>query len=345
MVLVGIYYVKPELNFYLRIYFLFEMKTAIFFFVILLYCSRISFSQDNIHNDIRSFYSGKAFPENVFLTPGDSCDGTGSERHDGYTHANGIAEFTDSVRLVTLFHPVAYPWQYTKVCIGWTSIGGVSNLNYRVVMYDSLTNGYPGNLLYASPLQTASTVPAFPHMNWYSTFINLPVVNSGAAYIGIIYDNSPSTNCYLSMDINAATPEWPCFYSFDVTLPPVWHEFVNYPPYSIFRSVAVRTEGFQIQGIINQTGNVPNGYVLSQNYPNPFNPSTKIHVEIPHEGIVNLVVYDSRGSEVTRLLDNAFRRAGSFDYEFDGSNLPSGVYYYRLETGSFSVSRKMVLLK
>lgn len=321
------------------------MKLTIFIFVYLLFICRISYTQDNIHYDIRSFYNGKAFPESEFYTPGDSCNGTGSERHDGYTHANGMTAFTDSVRIVSLFHPSVYPWHFTKVCIGWTSIGGVANLNYCIVMYDSSASGKPGNLLYVSPVQTASTVPGFPLMNWYSSVLSLPQVVSGGVYIGIRYDNNPATNCYLSMDESAGTPYWPNFYATDITYPPVWIEFINVPPFQSYRCAAIRTEGQHIVGINSSNESIPLAFVLHQNYPNPFNPSTKIHFEIPANLMISLFVYDSRGSLLEKLIDKELRHAGSFDFEFDGTNLPSGVYFYRMQTESFSVSRKMVLVK
>ena len=88
----------------------------------------------------------------------------------------------------------------------------------------------------------------------------------------------------------------------------------------------------------------PNNFELSQNYPNPFNPSTKINYEISSKENVELKVCDILGNEVVMLV-NEVQSPGKYELEFKGSNLPSGVYFYRLLSGTFSQVRKMILLK
>jgi len=94
-----------------------------------------------------------------------------------------------------------------------------------------------------------------------------------------------------------------------------------------------------------------NEYSLYQNYPNPFNPTTKIRFSIPPSPLsfgegqgVRLVIYDLLGSEVATLVDEE-KPAGSFEIEFDASNLSSGMYLYRIHAGSFIQTKKMILLK
>jgi hypothetical protein len=99
-----------------------------------------------------------------------------------------------------------------------------------------------------------------------------------------------------------------------------------------------------IVGVSNNKNEIPNVYNLEQNYPNPFNPTTMISFDIPKADNVKLVVYDVLGREVA-LLVNQFRQAGTYDVQFDGSTLSSGVYFYRLETGSFTQTKKMLLVK
>ena len=86
------------------------------------------------------------------------------------------------------------------------------------------------------------------------------------------------------------------------------------------------------------------GYSLSQNYPNPFNPSTHFEFIIPVSGFVSLKIYDITGKEVRTLL-NEIKPAGIYQLEFKGEDLPSGVYYYKIESGKFSQVKKMVLIK
>ena len=80
------------------------------------------------------------------------------------------------------------------------------------------------------------------------------------------------------------------------------------------------------------------------NYPNPFNPVTSINFSIPKQGLVTLKVYDVLGKEVANLV-NEVKAAGSYSVEFNGANLSSGIYYYRIESGSFVNVKKMLLIK
>jgi len=86
------------------------------------------------------------------------------------------------------------------------------------------------------------------------------------------------------------------------------------------------------------------GLALLQNSPNPFNPTTVLHFEIPHGGHVELKVFDLIGREVATLIDGD-RPAGSHRVEFDGSNLPSGIYLYRLQHEAGTIVNRMVLVK
>jgi choice-of-anchor B domain-containing protein len=89
---------------------------------------------------------------------------------------------------------------------------------------------------------------------------------------------------------------------------------------------------------------IPQTYSLKQNFPNPFNPSTTIKFDLPNDGFISLVVYNALGQRVTTLLDG-FSEKGTKTVSFNGTNYPSGVYFYKLSTNEFSESRKMVLVK
>jgi hypothetical protein len=89
---------------------------------------------------------------------------------------------------------------------------------------------------------------------------------------------------------------------------------------------------------------LPREFLLSQNYPNPFNPSTTIRMELPRSSVVRLSVYDVLGREVSVLVNDR-KNAGVHEVKFDGSNLASGVYFYRLTAGDFVQSKKLLLLK
>jgi hypothetical protein len=85
-------------------------------------------------------------------------------------------------------------------------------------------------------------------------------------------------------------------------------------------------------------------YALQQNYPNPFNPSTKIRFTIPQASVVNLTVFNAIGEEVKALVNNYYE-AGSHEIIFNASNLTSGIYFVRMESGSFVSTKKITLLK
>jgi hypothetical protein len=85
-------------------------------------------------------------------------------------------------------------------------------------------------------------------------------------------------------------------------------------------------------------------YVLEQNYPNPFNPSTTIKFQLPELSFVTLKVYDVLGNEIKTLV-NEEKVVGNYEVEFNATRLPSGIYFYRLQSGSFVETKKMVLMK
>ncbi|MBL8008523.1 MAG: Omp28-related outer membrane protein [Ignavibacteria bacterium] len=95
---------------------------------------------------------------------------------------------------------------------------------------------------------------------------------------------------------------------------------------------------------ISNTNTEVSDYSLSQNYPNPFNPVTTFSFTLPKDGIVSLKIYDILGNEVETYIDG-FVRKGSYSAEFDGSGFSSGIYFYKLTSGDFSQTKKMVLSK
>ena len=89
---------------------------------------------------------------------------------------------------------------------------------------------------------------------------------------------------------------------------------------------------------------VPSTYVLEQNYPNPFNPTTTIRYSIPEAGIVRISIYNILGEELATPL-NSWMAEGKHSYEFDGSSLASGTYLYRVQSGTFVNTKKMLLVR
>ena len=109
------------------------------------------------------------------------------------------------------------------------------------------------------------------------------------------------------------------------------------PPFAYIQSIESTT------GITDRSS-TPTKFDLSQNYPNPFNPTTSINYAIPEAAIVIIKIYDALGREVTTLV-NEYKPAGNYRVQFNASKLVSGVYFYRMEAGLYTQTKKLLLLK
>jgi hypothetical protein len=118
--------------------------------------------------------------------------------------------------------------------------------------------------------------------------------------------------------------------------------FIEGNGYSFSKIIPISGEGHPSD--INDGINLPFEFSLEQNYPNPFNPNTTINYQIPSEQFVTLKVYGILGNEVSTLVDG-YKAAGNYEVEFNGANLSSGIYFYKLRSGRFISTKKMILLK
>jgi len=89
---------------------------------------------------------------------------------------------------------------------------------------------------------------------------------------------------------------------------------------------------------------LPTSFSLQQNYPNPFNPTTTINYSVPKTSMVTIRVFDVLGREVATLV-NENKPVGNYSVQFNANKLTSGVYFYKMEAGSFTQTKKIVLLK
>jgi hypothetical protein len=111
-----------------------------------------------------------------------------------------------------------------------------------------------------------------------------------------------------------------------------------------FSGVYLRPLVDMVTGVEPSRNEVPKSVALRQNYPNPFNPSTVIRYALPSHSHVNLTIYNTLGQQVATLV-NGEMEAGYHEVRFDGSRLASGVYFYRLQAGTYAETRKLLLLK
>lgn len=116
-----------------------------------------------------------------------------------------------------------------------------------------------------------------------------------------------------------------------------------------FTGKLYKTRAAIITGIENTEGILPEKFALYQNYPNPFNPETKIKFSLPaagqrHAFDLQLIIYDALGREITSLF-NGNLHSGTYEINWNASNYPSGIYFYKLQAGKYSEVKKMILLK
>ena len=173
--------------------------------------------------------------------------------------------------------------------------------------------------------------------NW--TFIDHPELNNrpGAIFFvtqlrGGVYNTAPVGVLY-----DDFSGQWAIFNE-DASPMPVNAKF------NVYLAIS------SVTGIEDGNQALPESFELQQNYPNPFNPSTMIKFNIPALASgsgadkVTLKVYDVRGKEVATLVDEQ-KAPGAYEVEFNAGGLSSGIYFYRLQAGSFRAMRKMILMK
>jgi len=192
------------------------------------------------------------------------------------------------------------------------------------------------------------------------TNVDVPAVNAGPVVIHFVYDSAAANiKVYKNGVLSSTVPQTPLNLTAGTGFKVGGYTTVagftgKMDEFRLYRRALDSTE---IQATWNQdipcgtlvsvpnTNNqVPKEYVLQQNYPNPFNPTTNITFALPKSGVVVLKVYDVLGKEVASLV-NSFTNAGTHIVPFDASALSSGVYIYKITTGEFTDSKKMVLIK
>lgn len=110
------------------------------------------------------------------------------------------------------------------------------------------------------------------------------------------------------------------------------------------REISIKGTQITINGVTSVENEIPSDYNLKQNYPNPFNPKTLIEYSLKNSGFVKLSIYNLLGEEI-KVLVSEYQNSGNYSISFDGSELPSGVYLYRIETGEYANTKKLLLLK
>ena len=206
--------------------------------------------------------SNTANPPVTPFTLGDSCSGTGQEKHDDGSFENGIgwnATVTDGAFCLK-FRPASYPWKYNKFCLGLTRLAaGADSLVFDVVLYDSTgPGGTPGNVLGTLANQVARSIPVYPLFSWNSYDISSiagNIVNSGAIYIGYRYDGAPvgQASKYAMYDQTVTSTLWPGYAKNAAANPWVRIDSLS-ATFAAYKCFAMRTMG-QVAGPPPPVGN------------------------------------------------------------------------------------------
>jgi hypothetical protein len=135
---------------------------------------------------------------------------------------------------------------------------------------------------------------------------------------------------------------------FGTTTEPKLYSFIDSKLQSgnyVYRLKQIDFDGrYEYSNEVSVEVELPLEFALNQNYPNPFNPSTTISYTLPEDGFVKLAVYNLLGQEVATVV-NSFQKADRYEVVFNANELSSGVYVYKIEAGSFSASKKLMLMK
>ena len=220
----------------------------------------------------------------------------------------------------------------------WTSQPNAQS-ELGAIWFNSATNGLIGGFTsYLGVKYTTNSGVNWTAVTNPATIAIIAITGSGAEYrvasqgLNIYYTANSGTNWSTDYTVTAGS-----FYAMQKarTGNTIW---------AVRSNGAISRYGSPITGITPITENTPVDYKLSQNYPNPFNPTTKISFSLPKSGFVSLKVYDILGKEVANLV-NSNMNVGSYSYEFNASNLTSGIYFYKLESNGFMETKKMMLIK
>jgi hypothetical protein len=160
-------------------------------------------------------------------------------------------------------------------------------------------------------------------VNFPGVIVSFPTIQPGAtaisnSVVGLYYDSTFSG--YFDLKFEIMSNGWPYWTDTLIFYDPNW------------------------VGIEDELNEVPTEFLLSQNYPNPFNPSTTFRYSIPKSSQVTLKIINTLGEEL-QILVNEEKPVGTYELNWNAANLPSGVYFYRLQAGDYVQTRKMILLK
>jgi len=242
----------------------------------------------------------------------------GNMKITGVSNTDGIASFPYSIPNYPMGVFAAINNDATTVLVSWEKIFDAIAANGGLPVELTSFSASVKNSEVTLNWETATEV------NNYGFYIERAIGNSDWLALGFVegHGNSNSPKYYIFSDTN----------------------IVQSGKYH-YRLKQIDNDGtFEYSNVITVNVSVPDKFFLNQNYPNPFNPQTRIDYTLPEQQNVSLRVYNTLG-ELVKELVNEVKEAGSYTVTFNASNLPSGIYIYRIQTESFAVNKKMTFLK
>jgi len=269
---------------------------------------------------------------------------------NGSFPVTGTLGITNSVRINDLTHPLLKSMKtdtlpLLRITAGFTD--NVTTSDPAVIYFDSsATQLFDKNLDALKLMNTDILVP------------NLYTMTSDSSRLSIIAIPFPVDSIRrIPLGIKTAKDGWITFKASNIvqiptkryiylvdTVAGISQDLRLNPQYSFFLKAGEYENRFSLVFSLTVLNNIPKEFSLLQNYPNPFNPRTTIIYSIPQKSFVSITVYDILGKEISELV-NEEKLPGSYEVQFDGSRLSSGVYFYRLHAGNIFKTKKLMLLK
>lgn len=289
----------------------------------------------NFHVDNLEFGEPELFSTAFFV-------GNNSVPSVEYSDHGSLTEAADDFTV-----PSGESWHVGGVKVYGTFSNGVGGFEEAIVHIRSNDNDKPGSIIASDTIRSLNSF--FPQ-NFFIPIIPAVNLNPGKYWVNVYakMERAPDSSVYAWATSSASfgSP----FHWRDPQF--VFDTISNWKPGNqvvigggqhdlMFKLTGTIDTSVSIQHIGSE---IPDGYLLKQNYPNPFNPSTSIEFSIPQKAFISLKVYNILGEEVGNLVNDELS-PGNYRFNFDASNLTSGVYFYRINAGSFTEVRKMLLIK
>lgn len=285
---------------------------------------------------------------------------------DSLIYVAGGNDGTNPVATVHVYNAISGTWRTGTPLPGACFGGGFAITGNTMVYSGGIQGAVPGSVTYEGAISQSDrstitwttgavnpigTVWKTDMAPWFASEVIMTTGTTSASSTtwwipdtpNKCYSYNPATNTW-SVKPNLTTPVLGAYLG-SVSSGQYGYKLIvasGYNGTAAVTNTQVYTEDFT--PVNNGNPNVPDNYSLGQNYPNPFNPVTTINYDIKTNGFVSIKIYTILGEEVATVVD-AFKTAGSYSVDFNASALSSGVYIYRINTGSFTDAKKMVLVK